>query len=262
MPSLSELQRSFGAFLASPAGQRPDERLTGAVRAHGLETERRLAVYKNNVYARLIEALAATYPAVARLVGEDFFRFAAREYVVSHPATQRTLIGYGDGFADFLAAFEPAASVPYLPDVARLEHLYLEAYHAAEAEPLTRDRLEALVRDPSTERSVALHPSARLMSSRFPVSRIWEINVREEPIEGRVSIAGDAEHLLIIRPRATVEVRRLSRGAFVAVSAMRKGRGYAEALDAGSSADAVTDLHEHLLSLAAGESFVEKGTIP
>lgn len=262
MPPLADLQRAFGAFLAGPPGCAPEKRLTGAVRAYGLETARRLAVYKNNVYARLIDALAATYPAVVRLVGDDFFRFAAREFVAAHPARERTLVVYGEGFADFLAAFEPAASVPYLGDVARLEYLYLEAYHAAEADPLTVGRFEALARELASGFRVGLHPSARLMSSRFPVSKIWELNVRDAPIEGKVSIDGDGERLLVVRPHATVEVRRVSEGAFAALEAMQNGADYAEALIAGSRADGGTDVRRHLLSLAAGETFVEKEVHP
>jgi hypothetical protein len=260
MPSLADLQESFAAFLSGPPEHGPDDRLTGIVRTHGLDTRQRLAVYKNNVYARLIDALSATYPAVTRLVGDEFFRFAAREFVASHPAG-KALVEYGDAFPDFLGDFGPAASVPYLPDVARLEYLYLESYHAAEAEPLSQSRFQRLVREPAEAR-VSLHPSARLMSSRFPVSRIWEINVRDDVIEGKVSIPGDTEHLLIVRPRATVEVRRLSEGAFVALTALQQGCVYAEALDAGSRSDRGTDVHRHLLSLAAGESFTQNRELP
>lgn len=261
MPSLAELQRLFGSFLTAPPGRGPDEPLTGTVLANGIGVAERLAVYKNNVYTGLIDALAATYPAVARLVGDDFFRFAAREFIISHPAEARTLIGYGGGFAAFLESFEPVASVPYLPDVARLEYLYLEAYHAAEAEPLTRTRFEALLRDHPVRPPVALHPSSRLMSSPYPVSRIWEINVREDPIDGKVRIEGETEYLLVIRPRARVEVRRLAEGAFTALGALEAGLDYASALEAGVQANPTTNVREHLLSLADSETFAERQDI-
>lgn len=43
---------------------------------------------------------------------------------------------YGAGFADFVEDFEPAASVVYLADVARLERARLESLHAADAQVL------------------------------------------------------------------------------------------------------------------------------
>ena len=38
-----------------------------------------------------------------------------------HPPTSPVLTEYGDGFADWIAGFEPAAALPYLADMARLE---------------------------------------------------------------------------------------------------------------------------------------------
>ena len=40
-------------------------------------------------------------------------------------------VDVGEAFAAFIQTFEPASSVPYLADVARLEHLRTLAYHAA-----------------------------------------------------------------------------------------------------------------------------------
>ena len=49
-------------------------------RAGGVPS-RRFGVYRNNVYASLIDVLAGRFPVVARLVGEEFFRAMARAYV-------------------------------------------------------------------------------------------------------------------------------------------------------------------------------------
>lgn len=257
MSSLADLQNAFASFLRSPPGDAVPAPLQGKVAMGGVDAGRRLAVYKNNVYAQLIDALAATYPAVLRLVGEEFFRFAAREFVASHPATEKNLAMYGKGFHDFLAKFEPAASVPYLADVAMLEYRYLAAYHSIDARSLPADRYSVLVREGGGSR-VALHPSSQLMSSQYPVSRIWELNRSDAPIDGKISIEGQSEYLLIIRPQATVEVRRLSLGAFVALLALSGGSGLPEAVLTGRQAEPEANLHEQLLSLAVGETFVEK----
>jgi Putative DNA-binding domain len=255
MPPLAELQLEFANFLLAPPGQPAPARLPDAIRTLGAPTEERLAVYKNNVYTRLIDALAATYPAVARLVGEEFFRYAATEYIGIHAPRSSTLIGYGDRFADFLGRFAPAASVPYLPDVAELEFKYLEAYHAAEAIAMTTAAFDAALADPDGAPALVLHPSARLMQSTFPVSRIWELNSQPEPPRSKTRIPGETEHLLVIRPRATVEVRRVSRGAHASLARLADGATLTEALTAGKRADPDVDLFKHLAALAAGESF-------
>jgi hypothetical protein len=255
MLTLPDLQRSCTEFLLSSPGTRPAAALCDAICEQGVPTERRLAIYKNNVYTQLLEALRDSYPAVHRLTGAEFFRFAATEYLMAHPPRSPTLLAYGESFPGFLEEFEPASSVPYLPDVARLEQLYLESYHAAEAAPLPRAAFATHLSEGTAPPDIRLHPSARLMTSTFPVSRIWELNVQSSTIEGKQRIPGGAENLLIVRPRATVEVRRISRGAHAALAALEQGFSIAEALAAGAEADPGTDLGRHLLSLADGETF-------
>ncbi len=207
----------------------------------------------------MIDALADTFPAVFRLVGEPFFRFAAREFASAHPPRRRsTLTTYGVSFPGFLRDFEPAAPVPYLADVALLEYSYLSAYHAAEATRPIRPGLEGAAAEDRPPR-LALHPSARLMTSPYPVSRIWEVNRRRAAIEGKLRFSHEREHLLVIRPDATVEVRRVSRAAWAALLTIRQGSGYDAALEAGVRADPQCDVEGELDALAAGGTFCLKG---
>jgi hypothetical protein len=256
MLTLPDLQRSFTEFLLSSSGTRPDPALCNAIDEQAIPTERRLAIYKNNVYTQLIDALRESYPAVHRLTGAEFFRFAATEYILLHPPRSPTLLRYGENFPGFLDEFEPASSVPYLPDVARLEQLYLDSYHAAEAQPLPTPAFAKYLSERMTQPDLRLHPSARLMTSPFPVSRIWEVNVQSSTIDGKQRISGGPEYLLIVRPRATVEVRRVSRGAHAALAALEQGFSINEALAAGIGEDPGIDLNMHLLSLAEGETFI------
>ncbi|MGH8502932.1 MAG: DNA-binding domain-containing protein [Gammaproteobacteria bacterium] len=260
MPSLTDLQSIFTGYLISPPDTKANARLIEAIRPSSIAAEQRLKIYKNNVYVRLIEALEAAYPAVQRLVGHRFFRFAARAYIPAHPPRSRTLIGYGADFSDFLARFEAAASVPYLADVARLEQLYLEAYHAAEAPTLTMRAPLSFLENRSEEFGLSLHPSARLMTSAFPVSRIWELNRSDIGIDGEVEIPGGGENLLIVRPHAEVEVRRISRGAYAMLTALADGASIAAAQRAGREAEPGCDLNLHLSALIKGGSFCACGS--
>ena len=256
MQRLANLQAAFADFLLAPPQRSATASLSDSVAPGGAPAEQRLAIYKNNVHSQLVDALAATFPAVERLVGEEFFRYAAREYVGIHPPRRPTLLGYGDRFPEFLGRFPPATTVPYLPDVARLELLYLEAYHAAEAEALDVDQFTARLSIGEDDAGLALHPSARLMQSGFPVSRIWELNRQADTLQGKTTIPGEAEHLLIIRPQAIVEVRRLSPGTYAALSALDRGRPLEAALAAGERSEPGIDLTYHLTSLAEGQTFL------
>lgn len=103
-----------------------------------------LAVYRNTVMKGWVDALEANYPAVCRLVGVPFFREAAAVYARIHPASQACLLRYGAQFADFLAGYEPAAALTYLPGVARLDRCWIESHIAADAPALVMHALAGL----------------------------------------------------------------------------------------------------------------------
>ena len=80
-----------------------------------------IEVYRNNYRGNLHDALAGAYPVVEQLVGRDFFRRVTRKFIEQHPSISGNLHHYGAEMAGFVAAFEPAQGLAYLPDVAALE---------------------------------------------------------------------------------------------------------------------------------------------
>ena len=102
----------------------------------------------------------------------------ARVFVAETPPRTPILTTYGDEFADFIAAFEPARELPYLADVARLEAARTHAYHAADAVPVDTSQFAALNPDAVSEIRVSLHPSAEIVRSPHPIVTIWAMNCR------------------------------------------------------------------------------------
>ena len=119
----------------------PDLPPPGAI---GARQARRFDIHRNNVARGIVETLRASFPVVERLVGEAFFAALARAYHAAAPPSSPLLFRYGAGFAAFIDGFPPARPVPYLGDVARLEWLRLQAYHAADAAPAGLDALSGL----------------------------------------------------------------------------------------------------------------------
>lgn len=193
MSALHESQAAFAKALLDRGLLVPPD-----LRSLGMPAgEERFAVYRNNVMVGLIEGLCDVYPVVCRLVGDEFFRAMAGVFARAHPPRSPVMLAYGDGFAEFIAGFPPAASVPYLADVARLERAWVEAYHAAEAEPLT-----SLTYAEGTQ--LRLHPAARLVRSPFAVLTIWEANkpdAEPQPLE----LTDEGENVLVTRPAAEVQ---------------------------------------------------------
>jgi hypothetical protein len=76
MPSLANIQDAFATALLDRTAALPSS-LGGAARRR---SDRRFAVYRNNVAVGLVSALATRFPVVKRLVGDDFFRAMAHAY--------------------------------------------------------------------------------------------------------------------------------------------------------------------------------------
>lgn len=214
MPQVHELQAAMTAYLISPPGPDVPARLLSLASVRGDEPAKRFAVYKNNVYARFIDALRDTFPAVVRLVGDEFFRYAAVKYFSKTPPVAGSLLAYAAGFPEFLGGMPEASGIVYLADVARLEHLYLEAYHAADITPDAGDA--------GRVHSRVLHPSVRLMSSPHQVSRIWELNRGDTDFEN-LTLPLQQEYLLIVRPSRVVEVHRVRLGEYAMLLALDDG---------------------------------------
>ncbi|MHA2939416.1 HvfC/BufC family peptide modification chaperone [Vibrio sp. RC27] len=85
----------------------------------------RLAVYQNNVAHSLIEAVLETFPVCAQLLGEEYFKALAQEYIQHHPPTSPVLSHLGEHFSQFIENFPPLKSHAYLTEVAYLEYQLL-----------------------------------------------------------------------------------------------------------------------------------------
>lgn len=199
--TLASMQAEFAAALGDPAPDAAPPGLSGPAR-------RRFRVYRNNVRVALIEALAAAYPAVRRIVGERFFEEMSLTYATGRPSAARTLNFYGADFAGFVAGFPPARDLPYLADVARLERAVLESRHAADAPALDPAALAALGTGVATAR-LAPHPATRLVRSSWLIARIWQANTGDSPLGDGLVIAADDAGALVVRPALAVRVEAL-----------------------------------------------------
>ena len=215
---LGERQRGFAAAIVDPDRPVPH----GLIGPDGKPDAKRFAVYRNNVVAGLIESLKAGFPAVRRIVGDEFFSVMARIHSAQEPPRSPVMLDYGAGFADFIGRFKPAAELPYLRDVARLEHAWLEAYHAAEALPIEPDALMGIEPDRIASVGFVLHPSVRLVGSTFPAVTIWHMNVGAG-VPCPVDTEGGGEDALVVRPAAEVEVRVVPAGTATFVRAIAVG---------------------------------------
>jgi len=189
------------------------------------------AVYRNTVVKGCIDALQANYPAVTRLVGEEWMRAAAAVYVRESLPQQPMLLHYGSGFADFLARFEPAADLPYLPGVARLDRYWTET-HVACDEPLL-DGTAIALRAASDYFRVRLQPHAAARWAWFddaPIVTIWSRNRSDHPAD--TDLDWQPEGALLTRPRDAVQWVALDHTGCAFLDACAAGATIADAAQA------------------------------
>jgi hypothetical protein len=222
-----------------------------------LASQPAFAVYRNTVMKGCIDALEANFPAVARLVGSEWFRAAAALHVAAEPPRDGRLMNYGAGFAEFLQSFEPAAELPYLPGVARLDALWCEAHAAQDAPVLDAawlarcapELLATLVLDP--------HPAARWgWFDEQPLYSIWARN--RTPADDEEELVWQGEGALLTRPADTVVWRAIPQAGCAFLDACAAGLPLAEAAECALAVDADADLAALLESLLRAGAFTER----
>jgi hypothetical protein len=248
MPSLRELQAGFAAALfdAGSAREAP------ALRADGISPALRLGFYRTNVMENYRKALAATYPAIERLVGPGCFAHLAYEYARRHASQSGDVGAHGERFADFLERHAVSRDLPYLSEVARLEWAIDESFYEADRGALRLERLAAVPPEQVAALRLHLAPPCRLLRSRYPLLRIWQISQPDHTGDERVDLDAGGVELLVRREGYAVQVEPLCAAEYAMLDALRAGYGFGEAFDYALALDAAFDagafLRKHVAS--------------
>jgi hypothetical protein len=252
MPSLRELQVSvmdalLGAGLPS---------MGGLIAGPPARAERRFGIYANTVRGNFRDALHATYPAIRRLVGEDYFCQTVWEFQRRHPSPSGDLSHCGEEFPGFLAQLHLDGEFMVLADVARLEWLIQESLLGAEHAPLDLQCLARVAPAAYDGLRFELHPTLRLFESRFPALAIWEVNVGSDAEPPMIDLRSGADRIAIVRQRLQLKFHRLSAGEHCFLQAFARGESFKAAVDRGGETDAAFDATAALQRFVTAEAVV------
>lgn len=207
----------------------PDIQTPGHVTGHsGKAANKRFNVYRNNVTVSLVSAVGQIYPLTRKALGEDAFRHAALTYARANPPTSKLLFEYGEGFDLHLKNGGHADARPWLEDVARLERTWLDAYHAADADPLAAEAMARLPQDRLADAVFVPHPAARLVSSAYGIVAIWHA-LKYGDSDAAARSSRPAETALVTRAALTVEVQTLTPALATFFGALMSGASLGEA---------------------------------
>ncbi len=221
----------------------------------GINGKKRFAVYRNNVVLGLTAALAANFPAIKRLVGDEFFARMAKIFVSANPPQSRLLAQYGGAFPDFLGRFEPLAAYPYMPHVARLELAWLAAFHEADAAPLAGEELAGLAPEQLAQTRFIAHPATRLLALPCAAVSIMAANRSSEPVPA--IDPAPAEFGLVTRPHLEVHVAHVSASTHAFLTSLLQGKSLGEAASCASEQDQAFDLAANLQCMLAAGVFTK-----
>ncbi len=227
MPELLDFQDAFVEALNSDAAPLARWLAPG-------EGEAGLSVYRNTIAKGCVDALAANFPTVQSMVGEDWFRAAAALFAREAPPSSAALQDYGEDFPAWLARFPPAQDLPYLAGIAHLDRLWTETLFAAEAPALTAETLSSLPPEALAQTRLALHPSVRFAAFDAGLPSLW---CAARAGETELDLPARAEALLCVRDNGAVMHRVIGEAETEFLRACRDGQTAAQAAERAAVAD-------------------------
>ncbi|WP_086933119.1 DNA-binding domain-containing protein [Agarilytica rhodophyticola] len=191
------------------------------------ELNARLAIYQNNTFYSLIEALKDLYPTVLGAIGNDLFSVSARIFLDNNPPSSAAMVDFGQQFPSFLSEFSGAESFPYIQDLAQLDLIRHLSYHAADDIPVPHESFAQMDIEFLANSKVKAIDSAKLLASDFAIFDIWEHEDNEQEFSFDVS---KAQAVLSIRPYADVDLYSLNQGNFIFLKCLTDNMTINEAL--------------------------------
>jgi hypothetical protein len=176
------------------------------------------------------------------LVGTDFFTAVCDDYIRAVPSHSGDVRNYVATFSDFLATHPSAASLVYLPDVARIEWGCHQVLGEPEAQRLDMGQLSDIAPEQLAQARIVMCRASILVSSRYPAISIWQSNQPDYGGNDCISLDAGAEYGLVLRELFEVTVHRLSAAEFAFLACSQHGDVLANALHAAQNISAEFEL--------------------
>ncbi len=242
MNVLREQQEAFARSMIKGV----DESYAQTICEHGLSGTRRLGIYQHSVANGLRDALSGVFEVVNKLVGDEFFAHVSESYVQAHPSTSGNVHDFGETFPEYLETFLGLETLPYLPDVARLEWAYHAVFHSPVGEMLNIDKLSQVPESKYDQLTLLLSPACYFLSSNFPVLRIWQANQdaacnSDSKGDGIVNLDEGGVDLVILREGKQIVFHSLAPGDFAMLKAFSDGETFNVSCEAALKVDSGCD---------------------
>jgi hypothetical protein len=220
---LAQLQRSFQTQVLNGAGAIAGE--LSADERFGLAV--RLGVYTHAYAARLIEALAETFPAVQAALGESLFARQVGDFVREQPSRFRSVRDYGEHLSAWLAARLSGPRAHGIAELARFEWAMAGAFDAADGAALKPQQLVSLEPAHWPTLQFTFAPSLRRLSVTSNCVAWWKFACADAPRPSRWR-STCPQQWLIWRQELALFYRRLPQAEAQALDAALAGRNFGQ----------------------------------
>lgn len=241
---VDELQAEFARAISdeAPAPDAPRSAEFAALAGTGgprLSASEQLEIYREQFWLRHHGALAEDYPALLAFLGAEWFGRAVQLHVQGRGLTERNLTWFGRDFARAVALLLPevdAAQVSVAVELARLEWLLVESFHAASAAPLEPDALAAFGPRDFERLGFAFAPSMRLARFGYPVTELRarlldaETSGGAPPLRSIHACKERPTYVVVYRPRWRVVAYEAGALEFAVLEALAAGKSLVEAV--------------------------------
>ena len=266
-PTLAQMQRNFISDCLS-GKLTPDNTLMAKnIDCRNISAQGLMGIYQNSGIANISQALSLTYPVIEKLVGEDFFRATCRQFIAVNWPESGNMDDYGNEFPYFLAQFEHAKHLVYLKDVARLEWDFHLSSLADDAEITDWSKLVQVTDILQLQFSLA--PSVNLISSIFPIDKIWQFNQSSNPsgfdVKANINInindnlndrnEEGITYLLVFRQVFKTVIMQITVGEFSLLQAIEQDQNFEQAITSATTQQADISIDNSL------KKFIELGVI-
>jgi hypothetical protein len=235
--SLHDTQAAFAAHLAGR--DRPD--IVAAIVGDSRTALQRLQLHRHHVTRSIGAALAATFPTVATVVGQDFFGLLARRFMADTSLEDPVLSRYGEHFHEFIAANQDVHGLPYLADVARLDWALNVAFHSPLEPALSAADLAGWPPECLPNVSVRMPVGSSLIESAHPLDLIWQASQPGTSVE-KVDLAAGRACLAVFRRSEDAAFAVLAPGEAAFLKRLRRGAPLAAAAEHAAQVDEEFDL--------------------
>lgn len=217
-----DFRRNFASSLLS--GRWTKELDPEILPAGTLDSFSALNVYSIGYDARLTEALGETYETVWRVLGDETFFEACREFIKSNDSKSYNLSDYGKEFTSFLDA--SFSEIPFLHELAEFERIVAFLFHLPPV--FAVDLTEKILGKRPEDLRFVFSESCIFLRNEFSVSELWKNRNREFQDLSKVK---EKEYLLLGKKGEELKIESLKESEWILGRKLKEGKTLLEALN-------------------------------